>query len=284
MTVFFRILFIILTVVTLQAKTNANVNTPVNIDSRIRTLIYNPNEIYTLNLKMGFQSIVEFSIDETVELISIGDPYPWKLTPIDRRLFIKPLQIGTKTNLTIITNKRTYLFDLQSDTTSSDQDFDVIHVVRFFYPQTPIDQSKYSMEEYIASKENKGENKVSNTISAVTNLAAGSVGNTDLPNTVEEKSKERIAINLNYSFVGEYNTSTPIEIFDDRKDTFFRFRGNDPTVKIYSISKKGKRTLLQNKQIGDFIVIPGVHAKFHIKNGVYENYVYNDLKVNKREE
>ncbi len=284
MTVFFRILFIILTVVTLQAKTNANINTPVNIDSRIRTLIYNPNEIYTLNLKMGFQSIVEFSIDETVELISIGDPYPWKLTPIDRRLFIKPLQIGTKTNLTIITNKRTYLFDLQSDTTSSDQDFDVIHVVRFFYPQTPIDQSKYSMEEYIASKENKGENKVSNTISAVTNLAAGSVGNTDLPNTVEEKSKERIAINLNYSFVGEYNTSTPIEIFDDRKDTFFRFRGNDPTVKIYSISKKGKRTLLQNKQIGDFIVIPGVHAKFHIKNGVYENYVYNDLKVNKREE
>ena len=48
--------------------------TPINIDSRIKTLIYNPNEIYTLNLKMGFQSIIEFSIDESVELISIGDP------------------------------------------------------------------------------------------------------------------------------------------------------------------------------------------------------------------
>lgn len=258
---------------------NASVTTPINIDSRIRTLVYNPNEIYTLNLKMGFQSIIEFSIDETVELISVGDPYPWKLTPIDRRLFIKPLQIGTKTNLTIITNKRTYLFDLQSDITSSEQDFDVIHVVRFFYPQIPLDQSKYSMEDYISEK----DGKINTTIGTVKNLAAESVGNTDLPNTTEEKSKERIAVNLNYSFVGEYNSATPIEIFDDRKDTFFRFRTNDPTIKIYSISKKGKRTLLANKQIGDFIVISGVHTKFHIKHGVYENYIYNDLKVNTKE-
>ncbi len=256
----------------------ANVNTPVNIDSRIRTMVYNPNEIYTLNLKMGFQSIVEFSLDEVVELISVGDPYPWKLTPIDRRLFIKPLQIGTKTNLTIITNKRTYYFDLQSDVTFSDQDFDVIHVVRFFYPQTPIDESKYSMDEYIASK----DNRISKTMQESSNLASQSIGNTDLPNTVEEKSKERVAINLNYSFVGEYNSSTPIEIFDDRKDTFFRFRSNDSSIKIYSISAKGKRTLMSTKQVGDFIVVSGVHAKFHTKHGVYENYVYNDLKVNKK--
>ena len=278
---FFNIIaLIILSCNAFSMNAFANINTPVNVDSRIRTMVYNPNEIYTLNLKMGFQSIVEFSLDEVVELISVGDPYPWKLTPIDRRLFIKPLQIGTKTNLTIITNKRTYYFDLQSDVTSSDQDFDVIHVVRFFYPQTPIDESKYSMDEYISAK----DNKMTNTIKSVGNLAAQSVGNTDLPNTVEEKSKERIAINLNYSFVGEYNSSTPVEIFDDRKDTFFRFRTNDPTIKIYSISTKGKRTLMSNKQVGDFIVVSGVHAKFHIKNGVYENYVYNDLKVNKKEE
>ena len=273
-----RILFQFIAVMVLANASLANINTPVNIDSRIRTMVYNPNEIYTLNLKMGFQSIVEFSLDEVVELISVGDPYPWKLTPIDRRLFIKPLQIGTKTNLTIITNKRTYYFDLQSDVTFSDQDFDVIHVVRFFYPQTPIDESKYSMDEYIASK----DNKISKTIQDSANLASQSIGNTDLPNTVEEKSKERIAINLNYSFVGEYNSSTPVEIFDDRKDTFFRFLANDPSIKIYSISTKGKRTLMSSKQVGDFLVVAGVHAKFHIKHGVYENYVYNDLTVNKK--
>ncbi len=253
--------------------------TPVNIDSRIKTLIYNPNEIYTLNLKMGFQSIIEFSIDESVELISIGDPYPWKLTPIDRRLFIKPIQIGTRTNLTVITNKRTYLFDIISDTTSSNNDFDVIHVVRFFYPQTPIDKSKYSLNNYLSDK----EGTMMQNLMDSQGLENESTGNTTLKNSSTEKNIKRVAVNLNYSFVGEYNEITPIEIFDDRNDTFFRFKSNNNSPKIYSISKTGRRKLLKQKIIGDFIVVPGVHTKFHIKHGVYENYIYNDLKVNKEE-
>ena len=254
--------------------------TPVNIDSRIKTLIYNPNEIYTLNLKMGFQSIIEFSIDESVELISIGDPYPWKLTPIDRRLFIKPIQIGTRTNLTVITNKRTYLFDITSDTTSSNNDFDVIHVVRFFYPQTPIDKSKYSLNNYLSEK----EGTMMQNLTDSQGLENESTGNTTLKNSSTEKNIKRVAVNLNYSFVGEYNEITPIEIFDDRNDTFFRFKSNNNSPKIYSISKTGRRKLLKQKIIGDFIVVPGVHTKFHIKHGVYENYIYNDLKVNKEEQ
>ena len=254
--------------------------TPVNIDSRIKTLIYNPNEIYTLNLKMGFQSIIEFSIDESVELISIGDPYPWKLTPIDRRLFIKPIQIGTRTNLTVITNKRTYLFDITSDTTSSNNDFDVIHVVRFFYPQTPIDKSKYSLNNYLSEK----EGTMMQNLTDSQGLENESTGNTTLKNSSTEKNIKRVAVNLNYSFVGEYNEITPIEIFDDRNDTFFRFKTNNNPPKIYSISKTGRRKLLKQKLIGDFIVVPGVHAKFHIKHSVYENYIYNDLKVNKEEQ
>ncbi len=254
--------------------------TPVNIDSRIKTLIYNPNEIYTLNLKMGFQSIIEFSIDESVELISIGDPYPWKLTPIDRRLFIKPIQIGTRTNLTVITNKRTYLFDITSDTTSSNNDFDVIHVVRFFYPQTPIDKSKYSLNNYLSEK----EGTMMQNLTDSQGLENESTGNTTLKNSSTEKNIKRVAVNLNYSFVGEYNEITPIEIFDDRNDTFFRFKSNNNSPKIYSISKTGRRKLLKQKIIGDFIVVPGVHTKFHIKHSVYENYIYNDLKVNKEEQ
>ncbi|MFT4967972.1 MAG: type IV secretion system protein VirB9 [Candidatus Deianiraeaceae bacterium] len=253
-----------------------NVDMPINIDSRIKTLIYSPNEIYTLNLKMGFQSIVEFSIDESVELVSIGDPYPWKLTPIDRRLFIKPLQVGVGTNLTIITNKRTYLFDLKSDTTTSAHDFDVIHVVRFFYPKIPMDKSQYSLKDYISSKDGNMMQSIHNA----RNLSGESVGNSTLRHASESIEKKRTAVNLNYSFVGEYNEVTPIEIFDDRKDTFFRFKNNNKPPKIYSINNSGKRRLVKQKTVGDFVIIPGVHSRFHIKRSVYENYIYNDLRVN----
>ena len=251
---------------------------PVSVDSRIKTLVYNQNEIYTLNLKIGFQSIIEFSNDETIEVISIGEPYPWKLTPIERRLFIKPLQVGVRTNLTIITNKRVYLFDLQSDSTSSTDDFDVIHVVRFFYPQIPLDQSQYSLDNYLSHKEGKTVNSVSRT----RGLEGEAIGDTSL--SAAGNGQERIAINLNYSFIGEFNDVTPIEIFDDRKDTFFRFQNQDMRPKIYTISKIGRKKLLMQKKVGDFIVVSGVHTKFFVKDGIYENYVYNDLKINKKEE
>lgn len=256
-----------------------NVDIPITVDSRIKTIIYNPNEIYTMDLKMGFQSIVEFSIDENIELISIGDPYPWKLTPIDRRLFIKPLQVGARTNLTVITNKRTYLFELVSDSLTSSNDQDVIHVARFFYPQTPLDKSKYTFDDYLSQK---GGSVTQNALEA-DGLTGQAIGNTNLTSAADQGIK-RVAINLSYSFVGEYNEVTPIEIFDDRKDTYFRFKSNETPPKIYSISVLGRRKLLKQKQVGDFVIVQGVHTKFHLKQGVYENYIYNDLKVNKQDE
>ena len=246
---------------------------PVTVDSRIKTFIYNPNEIYTLNLKLNFQTIIEFSYDEAVELISVGDPFPWKLTPIDRRLFIKPLQIGVRTNLTIITNKRTYLFDIKSDSTSSIDDFDVIHVVRFFYPKIPTEEAKYNLNDFLTQKSGNKEQ----TIEESKGLTQRRVGNTDFANS----GIKNVAVNLNYSFAGEYNLVTPLEVFDDRKDTFIRFKNNNIELKIYSVEEGGKRRIQRVKKVGDFVVISGVHAKLHLKSGIYENVLYNDLKVNK---
>lgn len=282
MTKLIKIALFFLIIVTIPSHAEKMRDIPVSVDSRIKTLVYNQNEIYTLNLKIGFQTIIEFSIDESIELISIGEPYPWKLTPVERRLFIKPLQVGVRTNLTVITNKMVYLFDLQSDATSSNDDFDVIHVVRFFYPQVPLDQSQYSLDNYLSYKEGKAVDSIAKT----RGLSGEAIGNTDLSNAAG--GNEQVAVNLNYSFVGEYNKITPVEIFDDRKDTFFRFKSNEDSPRIYSVSATGKRKLLQQKHIGDFVVVPGVHTKFYLKDstdgGIYENYVYNDLKVNRKEE
>jgi hypothetical protein len=63
-----------------------------------------------------------------------------------------------------------------------------------------------------------------------------------------------------------------------------RFQNQDVKPKIYTISKTGKRKLLMTKKIGEFVAVSGVHTKFYLKSGIYENYVYNDLKVNKKEE
>lgn len=265
----FLILFILCVFGSSSAK---EFDIPITIDSRIKTLVYNANEIFTLNLKMNFQTIIEFSNDEAIELISVGDPYPWKLTPIDKRLFIKALQVGVRTNLTVITNKRTYLFDIKSDAVSSNDDNDVTHVVRFFYPKVPLDQSKFTLNDYLSQR----EGKISQDLFQSKGFLKERTGNTDFSNGGQKK----IAINLNYSFAGEYNDATPIEIFDDSKDTFIRFKTNEK-YKIYSVIENGKKRAVNTKKVGDFIVISGIHAKLYIKVGIYESIVYNDLKVNK---
>ena len=40
---------------------------PTTTDSRIRTLVYNPNEVYQLKFHYGYQSFIEFAEDEEIE-------------------------------------------------------------------------------------------------------------------------------------------------------------------------------------------------------------------------
>jgi len=108
---------------------------PITTDSRIKTYIYNPNEIYLLVLHSGYQSSIEFAKGEEIQTISLGDSYAWKMTPLDNRLFIKPLEKNMRTNMTIITNKRTYQFDIVSEELEIGEEKDLVYVVRFYYPK-----------------------------------------------------------------------------------------------------------------------------------------------------
>lgn len=108
----------------------------ITTDNRIKTYIYNPNEVYLLVLHYGFQSHIEFAKGEEIQTISLGDSYAWKISPLANRLFIKPLEKNMRTNMTIITNKRTYQFDIVSKELSLDEDEkDLVYVVRFYYPK-----------------------------------------------------------------------------------------------------------------------------------------------------
>lgn len=108
---------------------------PVTTDSRIKTYIYNPNEVYLLVLHYGFQSHIEFSKGEAIETISMGDSYAWKINPLDNRLFIRPLEKNVRTNMVIITNKRMYQFDVISRGMEFDSEKDLVYQVKFIYPK-----------------------------------------------------------------------------------------------------------------------------------------------------
>lgn len=129
-------LFILLAifVASFSAKAAMNMQS-LTTDNRIKTYIYSPNEVYLLVLHYGFQSNIEFAKGEEIKTITLGDTFAWKITPLENRLFVRALEKNIRTNMTVITNKRTYEFDIVAKELEEGEEKDLVYVIRFFYPE-----------------------------------------------------------------------------------------------------------------------------------------------------
>lgn len=108
---------------------------PITTDNRIKTYVYNENEVYPLMVYYGYQTSIEFAKDEELSSVSLGDTYAWNVNTVGRRVFIKPLEESMHTNMTILTNKRAYQFDLFSKKVEPGFNKDLVYVMRFYYPE-----------------------------------------------------------------------------------------------------------------------------------------------------
>ncbi|WP_448659148.1 TrbG/VirB9 family P-type conjugative transfer protein [Sphingomonas sp. CJ99] len=103
-------------------------------NARFQTVVYRPQQIVQLDAAVGYQLGIEFAPDEKIESVALGDSSAWQVVTSERgnHLFLKPSQSGVVTNMTVITDTRSYYFDLVSypgllPTTA--------YTVRFTYPK-----------------------------------------------------------------------------------------------------------------------------------------------------
>ena len=120
----------------------SELDVPIAIDSRIKTFVYSENEIFPIVLHYGYQTAIEFGKDEAIQTYSVGNQFVWQFSAVGRTLFIRPLEDNIVTNMTVLTNKRRYYFELYSRLASSSGDEEIAYVVRFFYPDSAIDSIK----------------------------------------------------------------------------------------------------------------------------------------------
>ena len=83
-------------------------------DPHIQTVAYDPAQVVGLHVAGGFALTVQFSPDERIETVSLGDGANWQVQTNKRAdsLVIKPGGMGPATNLTVITDARAYAFAL----------------------------------------------------------------------------------------------------------------------------------------------------------------------------
>ena len=108
-------------------------STPLLADRRIEQVVYSADAVVAVRAQSRVQTMIEFAPDEHIENIALGDSAAWQVTPNKRAnlLFIKPLSTRTRTNMTVVTDQRRYLFDLVTAPASARP----VYVLRFAYPE-----------------------------------------------------------------------------------------------------------------------------------------------------
>jgi type IV secretion system protein VirB9 len=106
---------------------------PGSGDPRIQTIAYEADRVVLLQAAPGYLVTVEFGSDEQIENVAIGDSSAWQVTPNRRGdyLFVKAVQGGVATNMTVMTTARTYFFELAPIYGPTP---DMAYNLRFTYP------------------------------------------------------------------------------------------------------------------------------------------------------
>jgi len=113
-------------------------------DPRVRIYDYAPEEVYALTGYFGQVTSIFFREDEKVETISAGDSEAWDVNVAKNKdfVFLKPvLEPARRSNLIIVTNLRTYIFDLQMGSIEDGAEvlpYDLTFRVRFNYREPPV--------------------------------------------------------------------------------------------------------------------------------------------------
>ncbi len=247
---------------------------PTTTDSRIRTLVYNPNEVYELKFYYGYQSFIEFADNEEIEMISIGEAFAWRITPAGKRLFIRPLEVAAHTNMTIITSKRTYHFDIRSGEYDGKADEELVYTVRFYYPQIgqtlPI-PPQLGVPVPVPVKPLKPK--------VVSSFPSGRVDDSsDKENILAiHRNPEGLELNFDYSLAGKSDNIIPLKVYDNGKETLMQFANDNlivPTINM--VDAFGGEHQVSYIIRDSYVVLPTIERQFTLRLADSLICVYNN--------
>src|SRR5574343_185382 len=186
-------------------------------ESRIKIINYMPNSVIKFVGHYGYGSIIEFGPDEEITTVIMGNQTAWQLSPKGNRIFIKPIDEDASTNMTVITNKRTYFFEVHADKAEDVTDRKLSFIIKFVYP------------------ENQNNNN---------NIAHSN-------NFILPDLKKPELYNFNYTIAGLSKNIEPILIFDDGEFTYFKFPSlNTELPAIFLVDRENNEALINYRVYG----------------------------------
>jgi type IV secretion system protein VirB9 len=206
-------------------------------DPRIATRLYNPTDIVTVHGHTGIQSTIEFGDDEHIDNIAIGDSASWQVTPNKHAsiVFVKPMMPTAHTNMTVVTDRRTYLFDLVATPVGTP-----LYVMHFTYPPEP---------------------------KPVVAIAPPPAPVEPAPQ-VAEKAPEATPADLHFDWATNGSKQIlPMRAFDDGKSTWLAWPKDASMPAILQREPDGQEGPVNYRVQGDYVVVDGVPPQLVLRQG-----------------
>ena len=208
-------------------------------DARLVEKLYNPDEVVRIDGRPRVQATIIFGDNELIENVAIGDSETWQVTPNKRAnlLFVKPLKDRASTNMTVVTSRNTYLFDLVATPSSKP-----LYVLRFTYPPTP---ESLKQKDMMASGPSAEEMAAAGDPAAVT--------------SPDE---------LNFSWKSKGDRKLiPDRTYDDGEATFLVWPTGKPVPAILVENEEGLEGPVNYTVRGETVVVDGVPRQIILRSG-----------------
>lgn len=212
-------------------------------DARLVERAYDPGVVVRIDGKAGVQATIRFADYEHIENVAIGDSQKWQVTPNKRAnlLFVKPLGERAATNMTVVTDRHTYLFDLVANPANRTP----LYVLAFTYPE---DEQRADAEGSAATP---AEAPTALELAAATD-----------PYAVIDPAV------LNHAWARKGDaTLLPQRVYDDGQATFLTWPAGTSLPAILIKDHKGDEGPVNFAVRGDTIVVDGVPREIVLRAG-----------------
>ena len=214
-------------------------------DPRLVTLVFDEAQVYTIKGKVRVQTTIKFAPDETIQNVAIGDSAAWQVQPNQAQtiLFVKPLETVATTNMTVVTSRRTYLFDLVASPRNAP-----LYVLQFRYPEV----EKAEAEAALAAAE-AAEREAANPVE----IAAASD-----PYAVSDPAS------LNFEWAAEGDAELlPARIYDNGEAVFLTWPAGTPIPAILITNADGDEGPVNFTPRGETVVLDTVPREIILRSG-----------------
>lgn len=207
-------------------------------DSRIRTENYSSERVYTMYAQVGRAAMVQLQdgeyLDARYSALGMGDAEAWKMSVRGNNILFKPTEEKPATNMILVSDKRTYVFDLKIAGAKQPPTY----VLRFRYPDDIRRQ-----RDALAEKRRNAEAALA---------AAGGLRAMD--------------DNRNYWGYGDKHLA-PTALWDNGRFTYFQFDNGRALPTVYRINADGSESLADSHTEGDTLIVHETAAKFVLRSG-----------------